>query len=71
MATTSACSYCGGAGGNEENLEHNAQCPRFGYEAGVDGLNALRDGARNPVTVQPRLTEAEQRADALRMIGRA
>lgn len=43
-----ACTYCGGAGGNEENLEHNVQCPRFGYEAGVERLNALRDGVRNP-----------------------
>ena len=47
------CSYCGGAGGAEENLEHNTRCPRFGDEVNVAGLNALRDGTRNPVAMVP------------------
>ena len=68
------CSYCGGAGGNDENAEHNVRCPRFLVaDGGTEGLDAMRDGTRAPApsphVVAPRLTPAE--IETARRVGRS
>ena len=72
--TTLACSYCGGAGGNLDNAEHNVRCPRFLVaDVNTEGLDALRDSTRAPVpssrVVAPRLTPAE--IETARRVGRS
>src|SRR3990172_10945262 len=54
MTTNPRCTYCGGAGGNDENPDHNVRCPRFHVaDINVEGLDALRRGERRPVPMAP------------------
>lgn len=73
-AETIRCSYCGGASGNLDGPDHNVLCPRFLVaDVGTEGLDALRDGARNPspapFVAAPRLTPAE--VETARRVGRS
>jgi len=70
MEQGTTCSYCGGAGGNAENLNHNPRCPRFGDEVGTEGLNALRDSAQGPATA-PRPTITNEERERIQRAGAA
>lgn len=70
MTTQTTCSYCGGAGGNEENLEHLSLCPRFGQPPadvpGFFGIGRPTPTLPRPVMTQEQRDAAQRRGAAMR-----